>query len=76
MKQGLGKNGPVGALYDVRLDDRRALYRHFAKWASSTIDRPTLLILDNRTKHSILATYNLCKTSVMRLLSITPHTSH
>ncbi|KAJ8947302.1 hypothetical protein NQ318_004552 [Aromia moschata] len=50
--------------------------QHFAKYANATPEQPILLILDNHSTHSSLASYTFCRNSGIHLLSLPPHTSH
>ncbi|KAJ8946050.1 hypothetical protein NQ318_005528 [Aromia moschata] len=82
MKDGLEKNGPAGAIYKCSKSGwiTEELFtewlQHFAKYANATPEQPILLILDNHSTHSSLASYTFCRNSGIHLLSLPPHTSH
>jgi hypothetical protein len=49
---------------------------HFVKHSGSTVENPTLLILDNHESHLSLAAINLAKDNGVNLLTLPPHCSH
>lgn len=82
MKEGLQRNGPVGAIYRcsksgwITEDLFTEWIKHFASYTKSSKEDPVLLILDNHSTHSSLATYNFCRENGIKVVSIPPHTSH
>ncbi|KAI4462372.1 hypothetical protein MML48_4g00012703 [Holotrichia oblita] len=82
MKEGLDRNDPVGAIYRCSksgwIPEELFLewLKHFKKNVNSSKDRPVLLVLDNHSTHSSLASYNSCRESGIHLVSFPPHTSH
>jgi hypothetical protein len=49
---------------------------HFVQHANCSVDRPSLLILDNHSSHISLAIYYFCRDNGVVMLTIPPHTSH
>lgn len=82
MKDGLDKNGPVGAIYKCSESGwiTEELFcnwlEHFQKHVNATKEQPVLLVLDNHSTHSSLNSYNFCRDSGIHIVSLPPHTSH
>lgn len=82
MKEGLQKNGPTGAIYRCSKSGwiTEQLFtewiKHFANYTKATTEDPVMLVMDNHSTHSNLATYNFCRENGIKVISIPPHTSH
>lgn len=50
--------------------------KHFVHNTQSSVENPTLLLLDNHSSHTSLACYNFCKENCIIVISFPPHTSH
>ncbi|KAJ8940505.1 hypothetical protein NQ318_004444, partial [Aromia moschata] len=50
--------------------------KHFAKFTKPNKDDPILLVMDKHSTHSNLATYNFCRNTGIKVVSIPPHTPH
>lgn len=82
MAPALGKNGIPGSILQCSqsgwINEELFLIwlQHFVKHTASSIENPTLLILDNHESHSNLQSFQYCRQNGVHLLSIPPHTSH
>lgn len=78
----LSKGGPVGAKYGCSFNgwSNEALFfewiQHFQNNVKSSIEDPTLLVLDNHSSHISLEIFNFCKQHGIVMVTIPPHTSH
>lgn len=82
MKEGLDRNGPVGAIYRcsksgwITEDLFLEWLRHFAQFVKCSLEDPVLVIMDNHVTHSTLKSYTFCRENGIIAVSLPPHTSH
>lgn len=82
MKEGLDRNGPVGAIYRcsssgwITEDLFLEWLNHFANFAKVSKENTALLVLDNHCTHSCLKSYTFCRDNGIVIVSLPPHTSH
>lgn len=81
MKEGLDRNGPVGAIYRcsksgwITEDLFLEWLNHFAQFVKASVADPVLVVLDNHVTHSTLKSYNFCRENGIVAVSLPPHTS-
>lgn len=53
-----------------------SVIQHFIKFTSSSIDKPTILIIDNHESHINVAALNLAKQNGIIILTVPPHSTN
>lgn len=82
MSPGLSRGGPAGSIYACSksgwMNEELFLrwLRHFAENTQTSVQNPTLLLMDNHSSHTSLMCYNFCKDNGIVVVSFPPHTSH
>jgi len=50
--------------------------KHFIKSSGASVDKKTILLLDNHESHISIQAFELCRSNGISLVSFAPHTSH